>query len=131
MNLFKDKLHDLVESGFIKDEQARQFGQFYLQTFFTHFRLYKLVFTKDRENWQQYVQLAVERPPEVGDLITAKPLDIYEYEKTISKLDEKEEFRQTECARRIVDETREDEEQIKEVYAQLDANDEALKEKEV
>ncbi|CAD5114441.1 DgyrCDS3572 [Dimorphilus gyrociliatus] len=130
LNLFKDKLNDLVELGIIKDEQARQFGQFYLQTFFTHFRLYRLVFTKDRENWRQYVQLSVEQPPKISDLITSKPLDIYEYEEIISQLDEKEEARQNECARRIVDETREDEEQIKEVYAQIDADDEALKEKE-
>ena len=111
----------------LEERDFKVFTSFIFGTILPHFKLYKYIFTKDREEQIPKVPCKVEPPFDAKTLKETKPLNVWQYEKRVEDLEKKEQqrvlLRQSEKEQKLLEvksESRDIVEKIKETEAPMD-----------
>ncbi|KAL4236124.1 hypothetical protein ACF0H5_004510 [Mactra antiquata] len=91
LGFFNNNAVDLLDN--LGEREYKIYSTYIFQTILPHFKLYQLVFTTPRDEQTPIVNVKVNPPFEANTLKQTKPLKVWEYEKKIEEMEEKEHTR--------------------------------------
>ena len=94
IKLYNTKLASLSQN--VTEQNLKTFTDFFFTTFMTHYKLYQCVFTTEQDKLFTKMDLLVETPPSPLPFKVAKDIIVWEYEKQIEAIQEKERERKKE-----------------------------------
>ena len=94
LKLYNSKLASLSKT--VNGQNLKTFTEFFFTTFMTHYKLYQCVFTSEQDKLFIKMDLPVETPPNPLPFKDAKDISVWEYEKQIQAIEEREQERKKE-----------------------------------
>ncbi|XP_041484717.1 uncharacterized protein C8orf74 homolog [Lytechinus variegatus] len=93
IKIYREISQRYLNENAISESNLRLFTSHLFETYMAHYQLYQIVFTTEREPMTVKQHLDVLPPPETYPLDEAKPLNIWEYERKMSEIEEEEKSR--------------------------------------
>lgn len=84
------KLQSFELADLLGERNFPIYTDFVFQTYLRHFKLFKYVFTKERDTLKPNVTLKVETPSDPGVMKTSKPESVWEYERRYEDIQRQE-----------------------------------------
>ncbi|KAK2179894.1 hypothetical protein NP493_465g01006 [Ridgeia piscesae] len=107
-DVYKKKSAECLRS--VSEHNLNIYSDFFFHTFMQHFKLYQFVYLNERQCNVNKIHLEVATPPKQDSFTEAKPVMVWEYNKTVEDIKEEVAHRKLEHEQNIENTLKEDEE---------------------
>lgn len=99
VKMYSSKLSCLTKH--VSEQNLKTYTDFFFSTFMTHYKLYQYVFTKEQEKLSVKMDLPVEVPDAPLAFKDGKDIGVWEYQKKIEAIEEREKIAKKERQEKV------------------------------